>query len=136
MADPPSEPAEPSRSRRRSPAMLLASAQSSLNASDLDEAKALAEHAVALAEAVGDRLMHARAVTLLARILYVRSETAEAMGLVLAAIDLSRTVGDLTSTAKAHEVATRILLDVGETHVALSPDDPDLFVAALRGPGD
>ncbi len=107
MADPPS------------PAELLASGRSALVASDLDGARAFAEQATALAEATGDRRMHARAVTLLARILYIRSETAEAMAGVLAAIELSAAVGDRTSAAQAHEVATRILLDVGETAAAL-----------------
>jgi diguanylate cyclase (GGDEF)-like protein len=103
----------------QSPAALLAAAYASLVASDLDAAKALAEQATTLAEAVGDQLMQARAVTLLARILHIRCEMPEAMGRVLAAIDLSAAVGDLTSTARAHETATRILLDVGETASAL-----------------
>ncbi|MET7427255.1 GGDEF domain-containing protein [Dactylosporangium sp. NPDC005555] len=98
---------------------LLASAESSLVASDLDAAKMFAGQAATLAEATGDRGAQARGVTLLARVLYIRSETADAMSCVLKAIDLSRAVGDLTSTARAHEVAARILLDVGETAAAL-----------------
>jgi diguanylate cyclase (GGDEF)-like protein len=105
--------------RHESPATLLARAESSLAASDLDAAKALAERARLLAESVADRRMHARATTLLGRVLYIRCEVAEAMACVLGAIELSRTADDPISTAKAHEVAARILLDVGETGAAL-----------------
>jgi diguanylate cyclase (GGDEF)-like protein len=112
-------PVEPTGSQGPSPAALLVSAQASLQASDLEAAQAQIEQANALAEAVGDRLMHARAVTALARILYVRNELAEGMVVALRAIDLSEDVGDLASLAKAHETATRILLGVGESDAAL-----------------
>src|SRR5689334_2452285 len=66
-----------------SPAALLTSVQALVRASDMDGAKAHAEQAAALAEAIGDRLMHARAVTELARILYSRNETIEGMACTL-----------------------------------------------------
>jgi diguanylate cyclase (GGDEF)-like protein len=112
-------PVTPHTSKRSSPATLLVAAQSALLASDLDVAKARTQQAEALAEAVGDQLMRARAVALLARILHLRNEMAEAMGRALEAIALSEEVGDLTSAAQAHEVAARILLDVGEMAAAL-----------------
>jgi two-component system cell cycle response regulator len=102
-----------------SPATLLAAAQSSLRASDVDGAKAEVEQAVALAEALGDGLMHARAVTDLARILYIRNEIADGMATALRAIELCAEVDDLPTTAKAHEAAARIFLDVGDTDAAL-----------------
>ncbi len=105
--------------RGASPATLLVSAQASLRASDLDAAKAQVEQAVALAEAVGDRVMHARALTALARILYIRTDLAEGMATAMRAIELSEAVDDLASSAKAHESAARILLEVGETDSAL-----------------
>ena len=136
-------PVSPPKLKRPSPATLLVAAESAMVASDLDAAKAQAKQAEALAEAVGDRLMHARATALVARILHLRNEMAEAMGRALDAITLCEEVGDLTSMAQAHEVAARILLDVGETAAALeqglaatqaaeASDDLAASVSALR----
>jgi len=102
-----------------SPATLLASVQALVLASDLDGAKTHAEQAGALAEAIGDRLMHARAVTELSSILYRRDETVDAMTWTLRAIELCDAVGDLTNSAKAHATAARILLRVGDIDAAL-----------------
>jgi diguanylate cyclase len=102
-----------------SPATLLASVRALVLASDLDEARTRAEQAGALAEALGDRLMHARAVTELASILYRRDETVDAMTWTLRAIELCDAVGDLTHSAKAHATAARILLRVGDIDAAL-----------------
>ena len=104
---------------RSSPATLLVAAQSAMLASDLDSAKAQARQAEALAAAVGDRLMEARAVALLARILHLRNEMAEALSQALRAATLCEEVADLASAAQAHEVAARIFLDVGEMATAL-----------------
>lgn len=103
----------------QSPAVLLAAVQSLVQASDLDGAKVHAERAVALAEAIGDRVMHARALTELTIILHNRNEAAEGMACALRAIELCDVVGDLATSAKAHAVAARILLRVGETDAAL-----------------
>src|SRR4051812_7285165 len=105
--------------RTVSPGTLLAEAHSRLIASDLEESKRLTDRAMALADAVGDDLMHARAVALRARVHYVCGESADAMGFVLRAVDLSNAVGDLATAAEAHEIAARVLLDVGETGPAL-----------------
>ncbi|GIG23039.1 hypothetical protein Cch01nite_37630 [Cellulomonas chitinilytica] len=102
-------------SRERTPAALLVDAESALVASDVDTAKGLAAQAVAIAEAAGDAVMHARAITVLARVLYVRHDIAEAMSCVLTAIDLSTAMDDLPTLAKAHHVAARILVDTGDT---------------------
>jgi diguanylate cyclase len=112
-------PVRPSGSQRSSPATLLVSAQAAMQESNLDAAKAMVEQAAALAEAIGDRLMHARAVTAQARILYVRHELAEGLATALRAIEMCSVLEDLTSTTKAHESAARILLEVGETDAAL-----------------
>ncbi|MGY4642823.1 tetratricopeptide repeat-containing diguanylate cyclase [Cellulomonas sp. URHB0016] len=120
--------------RTLSPGTLLAEAESRLIASDLDEAKLLVDRAMALSDAVGDDLMHARAVALRARVHYVCGESAEAMGFVLRAVDLSNAVGDLSTAAEAHEVAARVLLDVGETGPAL--DEGLKAVEAAEGSGD
>ncbi len=102
-----------------SPAALLASSQVLMLASDLDGAQAHAEQAEALAEAIGDQLMHARAVTELASILYRRGEMVEGMARALQSIELCAGVGDLTNLAKAHATAARILLCVGDVDAAL-----------------
>lgn len=109
-----------SRPQGLSPAALLATVQSLLLASDLDGAKAHAEQAGALAEALGDHVMQARAVTELASILYSRSETVEGMSCALRAIELCDAVQDVPTSAKAHAVAARILLGIGETDAALA----------------
>jgi diguanylate cyclase (GGDEF)-like protein len=88
-------------------------------ASDLDGALAQARQAEALAEAVGDPLMRARAVALLARVLHLRNEMAEALSQALRAVTLCEEVADLVAAAQAHEVAARIFLDVGEMAPAL-----------------
>jgi len=116
---PASPPVRPSGSQGASPATLLVSAQAAMQESNLDAAKAQVEQAAALAEAIGDRLMHARAVTAQARILYARNELAEGMATALRAIEMCSQLDDLTSTTKAHEAAARILLEVGETDAAL-----------------
>lgn len=102
-------------SREQTPATLLVEAESALVASQVDTARALAAQAVAIAEAAGDAVMHARASTVLARVLYVRHDIAEAMSCVLTAIDLSTAMDDLPTLAKAHHVAARILVDTGDT---------------------
>jgi diguanylate cyclase (GGDEF)-like protein len=112
-------PVSPPIPERSSPATLLVAAQSALVASDLDAALAQTRQAEALAEAVGDQLMRARALALLARVLHLRNEIAEATGRALEAIARCEEVGDLTAAAQAHEVAARILLDVGEMAAAL-----------------
>jgi diguanylate cyclase (GGDEF)-like protein len=112
-------PVSPPVPERSSPATLLVAAESAMLASDLDGAAARARQAEALAEAVGDGLMRARAVALLARILHLRNEMAEALSQALLAVTLCEEVADLASAAKAHEVAARIFLDVGEMPPAL-----------------
>jgi diguanylate cyclase (GGDEF)-like protein len=112
-------PALPVGSQGPSPATLLISAQACVHASDLDDAKAQVEQAIALAVALGDEVMHARAVTDLARILYIRNEFSEGMATALRAIELCGLVDDLASSAKAHESAARIFLDIGDTDAAL-----------------
>jgi diguanylate cyclase (GGDEF)-like protein len=118
-------------------------AQSALLASDLDTAVAHTRQAEALAEAVGDELMKARAVALLARILHLRNEMGEAAARAMEAINLCQAAGDLTATAQANEVMARILLDGGDLAAALEfglaatqaaevSDDPAAGVAAGR----
>lgn len=132
-----------STSTRASPATLLAEAQDALLASDLDTAKSKTLQAEALADAVGDRLMLARAVALLARVLHLRNEMDEAMRRALEAVVLCEEVADLTTAAQAHEVAARILLDIGDlaagleeglkaTQAADASEDLVASVAALR----
>lgn len=138
-----SQPVVPVGSEGLSPATLLASAQAYVKASDLDAAKAQVEQAGALAEALGDRLMHARAMTDLARILYIRNEITDGMATALRAIELCDSVDDLTTSAKAHEAAARIFLDVGDTDAALTEGlaalsaadasaDPEAAMVAMR----
>src|SRR5690349_913313 len=91
----------------QSPAVLLAAVQSLVHMSDLGGAKVQAERAVALAEAIGDRVMHARAMTELTIVLHSRNEAAEGMVCALRAIELCDMVGDLATSAKAHAVAAR-----------------------------
>jgi diguanylate cyclase len=136
-------PVTPSTVKRPSPATLLVAAEAAMVASDLDAAKAQAKQAEALAEAVGDQLMRARAAALVARILHLRNEMADAMRQATDAVRYCQEVGDLTTEAQANEVAARILLDVGDMSAALKhglaateaadgSEDLAASVAALR----
>nr|WP_269327479.1 GGDEF domain-containing protein [Kineosporia mesophila] len=105
--------------KRSTPATLLVAARSAMLASDLDGAQARARQAETLAEAVGDQLMRARAVALVARVLHLRNEMADALTQALRAITLCEEVDDLASAVQAHEVAARIFLDIGDMAAAL-----------------
>ncbi len=112
-------PLSPPAPERASPATLLVAAKSAMYAADLDTATARSRQAEALAEAVGDELMRARATALLARVLHLRNEMAEALTVALRAADLGEEIADLVSAAEAHGVAARIYRDVGEMAAAL-----------------
>jgi tetratricopeptide (TPR) repeat protein len=107
-------------SQSPSPLSLMGAAELKLRVADHDGAMAQVQQAMALAESLGDTRMHARAATLLTRVLLIREETDQAMAMATRAIALCGVVDDRASQAKAHAFAARILLTVGETDAALA----------------
>lgn len=95
--------------------------------------KQYAEQAVAQAEAEGDRVALAQAVTLLARMLMDNCEEGEGLVCALRGVELAESVGDRVTLAQAHEVAGRIMLAVGDADGALAAGMQSLRVAEACG---